>query len=306
MLAISQLIGFGAIASVASAVLGSNKAWVCGGVSGSTLKTATQTYDLGTGTVAAAAALGTARSAGAGASDNFSKAVISHGYNPGTGLDYTNTTEKITLPAGTWSNSATVANQAGRMGGGCSCGTHLFGALSDNPSDNSATNKTEKYNFTADTTAAGGTLTNSLFRRCGAHGVAATSWVVGGGVSTTHERYTHASDTTSNLSGTVSGTSYGSCAGNATYHYTGNNDTSNFTATLKYTLSSETQAAGTSLTASFQAFYACASTSAKQLFAAGTATQVYTFSGDTTAAGTAITDVGNFACGFAEAPGGLN
>lgn len=313
MLKVNQLIGFTAKRASASVTVDSNIIWICGGYNGGLLS-ATQKYDLGSGTVSSGATLNTARAAGMAGSDNVSKAVISHGYNIVSGTGYTNTTEKISLPSGSWTSSATVANQAGRMGGGCSTGTHLFGALADNPTDSTATDKTEKYNFSADTSAAGGTMTNAMQFRHGSHGTSATSYIPGGrnnvGYSVSNETYAHSSDTSTNETAIASSVGAGSAAGNATYMYYGDHTSSSFTATRKYTLSSKTDAAGTALSQTHGIYEGCGSNNAKQLWAGGigtgTKTTIYTFSGDTTANGTAITSVDRTTAVFGEAPGGLN
>lgn len=310
MLKVNQLIGFGSVRASGGSV-DSNLVWVCGGSNGATLLTACQTYNLGSGAVASAATLGTARMAGMGGTDNTSKAVISHGYNIQTGLGYTNTTEKISLPSGAWASSATVANQSGRMGGGCTTGTHLFGTLSDNPADNNTSNKTEKYNFSADTTAAGGTASYSAILRSGSHGTAATSYSCGGSAGLTNVSvYTHSSDTSA--AGTaIAGNQAGYAGGSSTHMYVGNHVGASFTAMRKYTMATQTDAAGTALSQTMGHYEGVGSNSAKMLVTggntgSGTATVIYTFSGDTTANGTAITAAYRWPVCFGEMPGGIN
>ena len=294
------------------AVTGSNLVWICGGSeAAATLKTACQTYNVSSGVVAAADTMDTARMAGNAGSNNSNKGVISHGYDIVTGIGYTDTTQKVTLPGGTWSNGAAVANSSGRMGGGTTSGTVLFGALSDNPADNNTTNKTEKYVFAADTSGAGSTLTNSYIARSGAHGDALAAFTFGGsGPVSTVEKYTYSGDSVAAATSLGASVSHGYAAGNATYAYVGNHGNAAFTAMRKYTMATQTDAAGTALSQTVGQLEGAGSTNAKMLITGGTTdgtlTVVYTFSGDTTANGTAITSAYRWPACFAEAPGGLN
>lgn len=314
MLKVNQLHGFGARRSSSGSV-DANIVWVVAGHS-SGLTTSTDKYNLGSGVVSSGAAINNSHGTSSSASDNASKAVLTHGYNAQTGGSFTNTTEKISLPSGTWATSATVANQAGRIGGGCSTGTHLFTPLSDNPADNNTTNKTEKYNFSADTTAAGGTLVNSLFARNGAHGDAAASFVFNGRTwaadSTVVDKYTHSSDTSAAATATGNSRRTGGTMGNATYAYLFGG-TGAGSGGRKYTMASQTDAAATALSYTpGTGGPASGSNTTKGLLAGGnastgdTTTCVYTFSGDTNAAGTALGTARGYASAFCEAPGGLN